>query len=68
MKGTNDMFSEFYNEVLSYGPSAVLPQNLNSKWLQNVQKIADDFLNTNFNLNEGKNQNCIDWVLQASQP
>jgi hypothetical protein len=66
MKGTNDMFSEFYNEVLSYGPTAVLPQNLNSKWLQNVQKIADDFLNTNFNLNECKtSQEIEDPILSA---
>jgi len=44
------MLSEFYNEVLTYGPVAVLPQNLNDKWIQQLQKMADDFLDSNFNL------------------
>jgi len=44
------MLSEFYNEILTFGPVAVLPQNLNSKWLQRLQKMADDFLDSNFNL------------------
>lgn len=44
------MLSEFYNEVLAFGPVAVLPQNLNSKWIQRLQKMADDFLDSNFNL------------------
>ena len=44
------MLSEFYNEVLSYGPVAILPQNLNDKWIQRLQKMADDFLDSNFNL------------------
>ena len=44
------MLSEFYNEVLAYGPVAVLPQNLNDKWIQRLQKMADDFLDSNFNL------------------
>jgi hypothetical protein len=44
------MLSEFYNEVLAFGPVAVLPQNLNNKWIQRLQKIADDFLDSNFTL------------------
>lgn len=49
-KGFDTMLSEFYNEVLSYGPVAVLPQNLNEKWIQRLQKMSDDFLDSNFNL------------------
>jgi hypothetical protein len=30
-KGFDAMLSQFANEVLSYGPAAVLPQNLNDK-------------------------------------
>lgn len=48
------MLSEFYNEVLTYGPLAVLPQNLNAKWIQRMQKMADDFLDSNFKLHECK--------------
>jgi hypothetical protein len=48
------MLSEFYNEVLTYGPVAVLPQNLNDKWIQQLQKMADDFLDSNFNLTHGR--------------
>ena len=44
------MLSEFYNEVLGYGPVAVLPQNLNEKWIRRLQKMVDDFLESNFNL------------------
>ncbi|MGD8493066.1 MAG: hypothetical protein PVH44_05635 [Desulfobacterales bacterium] len=44
------MLSEFYNEVLAFGPVAALPQNLNTKWIQRMQKMADDFLDSNFNL------------------
>jgi hypothetical protein len=44
------MLSEFYNEVLAFGPVAVLPQNLNNKWIQRLQKMADDFLDSNFTL------------------
>ncbi len=44
------MLSEFYNEVLAFGPVAVLPQNLNPKWIQRLQKMADDFLDSNFTL------------------
>jgi hypothetical protein len=46
------MLSEFYNEVLGFGPVAVLPQNLNEKWIQRLQKMADDFFDSNFNLYE----------------
>ena len=48
------MLSRFNNEVLSYGPSAVLPQNLNAEWIKILQKMADDFLDTNFDLHECK--------------
>ena len=42
------MLSRFNNEVLSYGPTAVLPQNLNITWMKRLQKMADDYLDTNF--------------------
>jgi len=48
------MLSQFNNEVLSYGPTAVLPQNLNSAWINKLQKMADDFLDSNFALHECK--------------
>ncbi len=44
------MLSEFYNEVLTFGPVAVLPQNLDNKWIRRLQKMADEFLDSNFNL------------------
>ena len=44
------MLSEFYNEVLTYGPVAVLPQNLNDKWIQRLQKLVVVFLDSDFNL------------------
>jgi hypothetical protein len=48
------MLSQFNNEVLSYGPTAVLPQNLNSVWIKRLQKVADEFLDSNFDLHECK--------------
>ena len=48
------MLSQFNNEVLSYGPTAVLPQNLNTVWLMKLQKVADEFLDSNFDLLECK--------------
>ena len=60
------MLSRFNNEVLSYGPTAVLPQNLNSTWIKNLQKIADDFLDSNFSLHECKDPRDIgDPILMA---
>ena len=60
------MLSRFNNEVLSFGPSAVLPQNLNGEWIHILQKMADDFLDTNFDLQECKNpQDIGDPVLMA---
>ena len=49
------MLSEFYNEVLAFGPVAVLPQNLNNKWILRLQQMADDFLDSNF-----KQYECVD--------
>ena len=60
------MLSQFNNEVLSYGPTAVLPQNLNSVWIQNLQKRADEFLDSNFDLHECKDPRDIgDPILMA---
>lgn len=42
------MLSRFSNEVLSRGASAVLPQNLNDFWLKTLQRLAGDFLDNNF--------------------
>jgi len=60
------MLSQFNNEVLSYGPTAVLPQNLNSTWMMRLQKVSDEFLDSNFDLNECKDPRDIgDPVLMA---
>lgn len=60
------MLSRFNNEVLSYGPTAVLPQNLNHTWMKNLQKIADDFLDSNFSLHECKDPRDVgDPILMA---
>jgi hypothetical protein len=42
------LLSKFGNEVLSRGPEAVLPQNLDPQWLETIQELADDFLDSNF--------------------
>jgi hypothetical protein len=42
------MLSRFSNEVLSHGSNAVLPQNLSAHWLKTLQKLSDDFLDSNF--------------------
>ena len=60
------MLSRFNNEVLSSGPSAVLPQNLNDEWIKILQKTVDDFLDTNFDLDECKDPRDVgDPVLMA---
>lgn len=60
------MLSRFNNEVLSYGPTAVLPQNLSSEWLRKLQKLSEDFLDANFDLHECKDPRDIgDPVLMA---
>jgi hypothetical protein len=65
-KGIEAMLTRFNNEVLSFGPSAVLPQNLNNEWIMILQGLADDFLDTNFDLQECKNpQDIGDPVLIA---
>ena len=46
------MLSKFNNEVLVYGPAAVLPQSLKTEWLTELQRRADDFLDANFDLDE----------------
>jgi len=48
------MLAKFNNEVLRYGPDAVLPQNLNKEWLDTLQKMAEDFLETNYDLEQCK--------------
>jgi len=53
------MLSQFNNEVLSYGPAAVLPQNLNTVWLMKLQKVADEFLDSNFDLHECKDSKDV---------
>ena len=61
------MLSEFNNEVLLKGPSAVLPQNLNAQWLKRLQKITEDFLDSNFSLDECKDpQDVADPILSVS--
>ena len=48
------MLAKFNNEVLQYGPDAVLPQNLNKEWSDTLQKMAEDFLETNYDLEQCK--------------
>ena len=60
------MLTNFNNEVLSYGPAAVLPQNLNDKWINQLEKMADDFFDSNFRLDECKEPEDIgDPILSA---
>jgi hypothetical protein len=60
------MLSEFNNEVLSQGPSAVLPQNLNNKWFQRLQLIANEFLDSNLDLDKCRlTDDTVDPVLVA---
>ena len=42
------LLSKFANEVLSRGAAALLPFNLSLEWLTALQKMADDFLDLNF--------------------
>ena len=48
------MLSKLNNEVLSHGPEALLPQNLNKKWLSILQEMAEDFIGSNYDLEECK--------------
>jgi len=48
------MLSKINNEVLSHGPEAVLPQNLSKKWLNILQEMAEDFIGSNYDLEECK--------------
>ncbi len=48
LKNSEKTLSHFANEVLSLGPKAVLPQNLPFHWLKELQKMADEFLDANF--------------------
>jgi len=48
------MLSKINNEVLSHGPEAVLPQNLNKKWLKILEEMAEDFIGSNYDLEECK--------------
>ena len=60
------MLSRFSNEVLSRGPSAVLPQNLSDFWLRTLQELCDDFLDNNFALDQcTESQDLGDPVLVA---
>ena len=60
------LLSKLGNEVLSRGPEAVLPQNLNPEWLVRIQKMADEFLDTNFEDGDCRKSNfTADPVLSA---
>ena len=60
------MLSQFNNEVLSYGPTAVLPQNLSSSWIMKLQNMAEEFLDSNFDLHECKDPRDVgDPILMA---
>jgi hypothetical protein len=60
------LLSKFGNEVLSKGAKAVLPQNLSSEWLSEIQKMADDFLDDNFDNGQCKYKKYkVDPILSA---
>ena len=60
------MLVRFNNEVLIYGPSALLPHNLDKKWLDILQQLADDFLDSNYAPDECREpQEIADPVLAA---
>jgi hypothetical protein len=60
------LLSKFSNEVLSRGAAAVLPQNLPPDWLGHVQRLADQFLDTNFQGGRCKKRNfTADPILAA---
>ena len=48
------MLSKFSNQILSQGPDTVLPQNLSAEWLNILQKMAEDFLDSSYDLEECK--------------
>ncbi len=53
------MLPKFSNEVLSHGPDAVLPQNLNKEWLNILKEMAEYFIGSNYDLEECKNPEDI---------
>jgi hypothetical protein len=60
------LLSKLGNEILSRGPEAVLPQNLSPEWLGRIQKMADEFLDTNFDVDVCRKVDFIaDPVLSA---
>ena len=60
------LLSKFGNEVLSKGATAVLPQNLTYEWLGRIQKMADEFLDANFDGDHCKyNDFDVDPILSA---
>ena len=60
------MLSKINNEVLSHGPEAVLPQNLNKKWLDILQEMAEDFIGSNYDLEECKKpEDVADLILSV---
>jgi hypothetical protein len=71
------MLAKFNNEVLIYGPDAVLPQNLNKEWLDTLQKMAEDFLEANYDLEQCKKPGdivdpilsvCVSEILRSQYP
>jgi hypothetical protein len=60
LKNPETTLSRFANEVLSNGPEAVLPQNLDSFWLKKMQKMADHYLDTGFESNDCENISAIE--------
>jgi hypothetical protein len=60
------MLAKFNNEVLKYGPDAVLPQNLNKEWLNTLQQMAEDFLESNYDLEQCKKPgDMVDTILSV---
>jgi hypothetical protein len=60
LKKYETSLSRFSNEILSKGPEAVLPQNIDSLWLKKIQKMADHYLDTGFESNDCENTSAIE--------
>ena len=70
------MLSKIYNEVLSHGPEVLLPQNLNKKWMKILEEMAEDFIGSNYDLEECKKPEdvadpilsvCVSEILRSQQ-
>ena len=71
------MLDQFNNDVLSRGAASVLPKNLSNDWLSILEKTAEEFLDTNYDLQECRKPEdvadpilpiCVAEIVKASDP